>query len=44
MAGAAVDAGRDAQIVERLTQPPDHPVALAFPEAEYLTGLIVTVR
>lgn len=39
--GAAVDAGRDAQIVDRLSQAPDHPVALTFPEGEYLKGLIV---
>jgi 23S rRNA (cytosine1962-C5)-methyltransferase len=44
VAGAAVDARRDAQILERLTQPPDHPVALEFPEAEYLKGLILRVR
>jgi 23S rRNA (cytosine1962-C5)-methyltransferase len=41
VAGAAVDARRDAQILERLSQPPDHPVALQFPEAEYLKGLIL---
>ena len=44
VAGAALDAGRDAQILERLTQPPDHPVALEFPEAEYLKGLILAVH
>jgi 23S rRNA (cytosine1962-C5)-methyltransferase len=43
LAGAAVDAGRDTQIVERLSQPPDHPVSLNFPESDYLTGLIVRV-
>ncbi len=37
---AAVDAGRDPQIVARLAQPPDHPVRLGFPEGEYLCGLI----
>lgn len=41
--GAAVDARRDVQIVERLTQAPDHPVLLTFPEAEYLKGLICRV-
>jgi len=41
--GAAVDAGRDVQILERLTQAPDHPVLLSFPEAEYLKGLICRV-
>ena len=41
VAGAALDAGRNLQIVERLSQSPDHPVALNFPEAEYLKGLIL---
>ena len=43
VAQAAVEAGRDAQIVERLGQPPDHPVALSFPEGEYLHGIVVRV-
>ena len=38
--GAALDAGRDAQIIGRMTQSRDHPVALTFPEGEYLKGLI----
>jgi len=38
--GASVDAKRPAQIIERLTQAPDHPVLLSFPESEYLKGLI----
>jgi 23S rRNA (cytosine1962-C5)-methyltransferase len=38
--GASVDANRPAQIIERLTQAPDHPVLLSFPESEYLKGLI----
>lgn len=42
--GAAVDARRDVQIVERMTQAPDHPVLLTFPEAEYLKGLICRVN
>lgn len=37
---AAVDAGREARIVRRLAASPDHPVALAFPEGEYLKGLL----
>lgn len=37
---AAVDAGRAVRIVERLSQPPDHPVSAVFPESEYLKGLI----
>lgn len=44
VAGAAVDAGRTAQILERLSQPPDHPVATEFPEGDYLKGLILRVH
>ncbi|TAH51041.1 MAG: methyltransferase domain-containing protein [Chloroflexota bacterium] len=40
---AAVDGKRDAQIVEKLGQSPDHPIGLNFPEGEYLKGLIVRV-
>ena len=40
---AAEDAGRDVQILERLSQAPDHPVRLSFPESEYLKGLICRV-
>jgi 23S rRNA (cytosine1962-C5)-methyltransferase len=42
--GAALDAGRDAQVIGRLTQATDHPVLLSFPEAEYLKGLVLRVR
>jgi 23S rRNA (cytosine1962-C5)-methyltransferase len=41
--GAALDARREVQIVERLGQSPDHPVLLTFPEGEYLKGLICRV-
>jgi 23S rRNA (cytosine1962-C5)-methyltransferase len=41
--GASVDAKRDAQIVEKLGQSPDHPIGLHFPEGEYLKGLVVRV-
>jgi 23S rRNA (cytosine1962-C5)-methyltransferase len=44
VAGAALDARRDAQIIERLSQPADHPIAIEFPEAEYLKGLILRVH
>ena len=40
---ATVDAGRDAQIVWRLSQGPDHPVLLTFPEGEYLKGFVCRV-
>lgn len=41
VAGAALDAGREARIVQRLAGTADHPVALNFPEGEYLKGLLV---
>ena len=41
VAGAALDAGREARIVQRLAGAADHPVALNFPEGEYLKGLLV---
>jgi 23S rRNA (cytosine1962-C5)-methyltransferase len=40
VAGAALDAGVDAQIVEHLSQGADHPVSLHFPEGAYLKGLV----
>ena len=43
LAWAALDAGRDVQILEHLTQPPDHPVALHFPESDYLCGVIARI-
>ncbi len=41
--GAALDAGRDLRILERLSQGADHPIAITFPEGSYLTGLICHV-
>jgi 23S rRNA (cytosine1962-C5)-methyltransferase len=41
VAGAACDAGRTARIVRRLQGSADHPVDLAFPEGEYLKGLLL---
>jgi 23S rRNA (cytosine1962-C5)-methyltransferase len=43
IAGAALDAGVDAQIVHRLHASADHPVALNFPEGAYLKGLVLRV-
>jgi 23S rRNA (cytosine1962-C5)-methyltransferase len=43
VAGAALDAGVPAQIVHHLDAAPDHPVALEFPEGEYLKGLLCRV-
>jgi 23S rRNA (cytosine1962-C5)-methyltransferase len=43
IAGSALDAGTEAQVVARLTASADHPVALNFPEGDYLKGLICRV-
>jgi 23S rRNA (cytosine1962-C5)-methyltransferase len=43
VAGAMLDAGCSAQIIEWFDQPGDHPVALAFPESAYLKGLLLRV-
>ncbi|HKX43166.1 MAG TPA: class I SAM-dependent rRNA methyltransferase [Burkholderiaceae bacterium] len=44
VAGAAIDAGVDGVIVDRLGAAPDHPMTLLFPEGEYLKGLVVLKR
>ena len=41
VAGAALDAGADAAVVGRFGPSADHPVALAFPEGDYLKGLLI---
>ncbi len=41
--GAAVDAKRDVQIIERLHQGTDHPVLVTFPESAYLKGFVCRV-
>ena len=43
VAGAAQDAGVAAQVIGRSGQAADHPVSLAFPESEYLKGLVVRI-
>jgi 23S rRNA (cytosine1962-C5)-methyltransferase len=43
VADAALDAGVYAQILEKLHQSADHPIALNFPESEYLKGLICQI-
>ena len=43
VAYAALDADRDVQILEWLHQSSDHPIALNFPEGNYLKGLICKV-
>lgn len=44
VAAAALDAGVDAAIAQRQGGAADHPVALSFPEGEYLKGLVVIKR
>ena len=41
VASAGSDAGVDGFITERLGGAPDHPMTIAFPEGEYLKGLVV---
>jgi len=41
VAGAAIDAKVDVTIVARLAASADHPVTLAFPEGDYLKGLLL---
>lgn len=41
--GALADSGRHAQIVRHLGSSSDHPVALTFPEGEYLKGFMIRV-
>jgi 23S rRNA (cytosine1962-C5)-methyltransferase len=43
VAGSALDAETDAQVVARLGASADHPVALNFPEGDYLKGLLCRV-
>ncbi len=42
--GATLDAGVDAQLIQRLSQATDHPVRLTFPEGAYLKGLVCRVE
>ena len=41
VASAGTDAGVDAFISERMGGAPDHPMTVAFPEGEYLKGLVL---
>lgn len=43
VSGAALDAGVNARITGQLSQSPDHPVSVYFPEGFYLKGLICQV-
>ena len=40
VADAALDAGVHVKVIEKMHQAADHPIALNFPESEYLKGLI----
>jgi 23S rRNA (cytosine1962-C5)-methyltransferase len=44
VAGAGMDAGVDAAILERLQAAPDHAASLFFPEGDYLKGLVLRRR
>ena len=44
VASAAMDAGVDATILERLEAAPDHAATLFFPEGDYLKGLVLRRR
>ncbi len=43
LAWAALDAGKEVQIIKQFCQPEDHPVRLSFPEGEYLKGLLLNI-
>jgi 23S rRNA (cytosine1962-C5)-methyltransferase len=40
---AAIDTGRNVQILHRMNQPADHPVSIFHPEGHYLKGLVIYV-
>ena len=44
VAGAAMDAGVDGYLLQRLEATADHPTTLYFPEGEYLKGLVILRR
>lgn len=41
---AAIQAGREVNVLHHLTQPADHPVSIFHPEGEYLKGLVLYVK
>jgi 23S rRNA (cytosine1962-C5)-methyltransferase len=43
IAWAALDAGKEVQILKQFHQPEDHPISLSFPEGEYLKGLLLRI-
>lgn len=44
VADAALDAGREVQILERMGQAADHPISTNYPEGFYLKGLVCRVQ
>jgi len=44
VASAGIDAGVEAFITERMGGAPDHPMTVAFPEGEYLKGLVLVKK
>ena len=44
VAGAGLDAGVDAYILQRMGGAPDHPMTVTFPEGEYLKGLVLVKK
>lgn len=43
-AGAAIDSKRNVKLLQYLSQSPDHPVLLNFPESNYLKGILSIVE
>ena len=43
IAWAALDAGKEVQIIKQFNQPEDHPIRVSFSEGEYLKGLLLRV-
>jgi 23S rRNA (cytosine1962-C5)-methyltransferase len=43
LVSAAINAGRQLQVLHHLRQPADHPVSIAHPEGEYLKGMVLRV-
>lgn len=41
---SAIQAGRAIKVLDRLSQPADHPVSIYHPEGEYLKGLVLYVE
>ena len=43
IAWAALDAGKEVQVIHQFGHPEDHPIRISFPEGEYLKGLLCRV-